>query len=69
MQFVGLFMGEMCLIGLEAPGDYLDKFWSNKRLFLLLERPKSQNAMMSGFLSPGEPLFMDLDIPKILQNI
>ena len=31
--------------------------------------PEPPNTMISGFLSPEEPLFMDLKIPKVLQQI
>ena len=49
------------IIGLEAPGNYLDQRWSNK----ILVRDQNLNiSMISGFVSPGEPLFMDLNIPK-----
>ena len=49
-------------MGLKAPGNYLDQFWSNKMSALLCEGPKPPNAMISGLLSPWEPLFQDLNI-------
>ena len=61
----GLFVWKYVdIIRLKAPGNYSASFWSNKISVLLLERPKSPNSMMSGFLSPGEHLFMDFNIPK-----
>ena len=50
------------------PGDYLDQFWSNKILVLLCEGPKPPNSMIYWFLSPGEPVFMHLDIPKYFKT-
>ena len=53
-------------------GIILINFWSNRFSVLLLERPKTKNSMISGFVSPWEPLiygFIDLNIPKILSNI
>ena len=47
------------IIGLKAPGNYLDQFWPNKVLALLCEETKPNISMISGFLSPGEPLFCD----------
>ena len=47
----------------------MEQFWSNNILVLLCDGPKPNISMISGFLSPGEPLFMDLNIPKILQKI
>ena len=51
-------------MGLKAPGDYLDQFWSNQILALSLEKPKPNIFMIAGFFNPGEPLFIDLNIPK-----
>ena len=51
-------------MGLKAPGNYSDQFWSNNILALLREGPKPNIFMISGFMSPGEPLFMDLDLQK-----
>ena len=42
-------------IGLKAPGSYSGSFWSNKFSTLLLERPKPNIFMISGFLTPGNP--------------
>ena len=56
-------------MGLKAPGKYLDQFWSNKLLVLLLEKLKPNISMISGFLEPWEPLFVDLDILKYHNNI
>ena len=38
---------------------------SNKILVLLCEGPKLNIFMISGFWSPGEPLFMDFNTPEI----
>ena len=61
-------------IGLKAPMNYYDQFRSNQKFdfIFLLERPKPNTSMISGFSNPGEPLFMDLNLPKytnILQEI
>ena len=55
-------------IGLKVLGDYLDQFWYNKMSVLLCEGPKPPNSMISGFVSPGEPLFMDLNISKYFKQ-
>ena len=61
----GHFCGKFVyIIGLKAPGDYSDQFWSIKILVLLCEEPKLPNSMISGVLSPGEPLFVDFILPK-----
>ena len=52
------------IIGLKFPGNELDQFGSNKISVLLSEGPKLQNSMIYGYASPGELLFMDLNIPK-----
>ena len=52
------------MTGLKAPGDYSDQFRSNIFSVLFCEEPKPPSSMISGFLNPGEPVFMDLDIPK-----
>ena len=57
------------MITLKAPRNYSDQFWSNQISVLLLEGPKSPNSMISGFLSPWEPLFIDLDIPKYWKRL
>ena len=54
---------------MKAPGNYLDQLWSNKILVSLWEGPKPPNSKISGFVTPGEPLFMDFNIPKRLQPI
>ena len=65
LLFPGYFYGKYVeIISLKAPGNYLDRFWSNKIAVLLLERPTPNMFMISGFLTPGGPLFMDLDIPN-----
>ena len=43
--------------GLKAPGNYSGPFWSNRLPILLLERPKPNISMISGFLDPVGPLF------------
>ena len=37
------------IIGLKAPWDYSDQFWSHKILVLLCEGLKPPNSMISGF--------------------
>ena len=56
------------VICLKAPGNYSDQFWCNKISILLHEGPKPNISMISGCLSPGEPLFMDLNILKYFTN-
>ena len=56
------------IIGLKAPGISSDQFWFNKILVLLCERPKPTIVMISGCLSPGESLFMDLNIPTYFNH-
>ena len=56
------------IIGLKAPGNCSGSFWSNEISVLLCEGPKPPNSMISNFLSPGEPLFIDLDIPNYLNE-
>ena len=46
-------------IGLKAPRNYFDQFWSNKILVLLCQGPKHNVSMISGFVSRKERLFMD----------
>ena len=53
----------------KAPWNYSHQFWSNMFNVLLLERPRPHSSMISGFLSPGEPLFIDLNIPKYFKDI
>ena len=69
MAFVGSFLWKICLtnIGSKAPGNYLDHFWSNRISVVLWEGPKSQNAMIPGFVSPGNPYFWML-IYQITSN-
>ena len=57
------------ILGLNAPGNYSASCWTNKILVLLCEEPKPNMFMISGYLTPGEPLFMTFNIPKILQRI
>ena len=55
---LGLFMGKLVLIMcLKAPRNYLDQFWSNKILVVLLEVPKPPNSMTSGFVAPGTLIY------------
>ena len=56
------------LIGLKAPGIYLDQFWSNKISVLLCEGAKPQNSMISGFVDPLGALISGLNIQKTLQK-
>ena len=55
-------------MGLKAPGNYLDQFGSNQMPVLLSEKSKPPNSMISGFVDPGEPVFMDFNIPKYLKT-
>ena len=50
------------MIGLKAPGDNSDQFWFNKTSVLFCEGPKPNIFMISGFVRPGGPVFMDLSI-------
>ena len=52
------------IIGSKAPGNYFASFWSDNFPILLCERPKPNISMISGFLDPQDPLFMDLNIPN-----
>ena len=54
-------------MGLKAPGNYLDQFMSNKILVVVLERPKPNMFMISGFLNPGEVIY-GFKYTKILQS-
>ena len=56
------------MIGLKAPGNYSDQFGFNKISILSCEGPKPNISMIDGCLSPGEPLIMDLNIPKYTKN-
>ena len=66
-----VFLWKRCfwIIGLKAPGIYSDQFWSNNISVFLCEGPKLNISIIFGFLSPGEPLFMDFNLPKIRQRI
>ena len=55
-------------MGLKAPGNYLEQFWSNQILASLLERLKPPNSMNSGFLTPGKPLFIDFIISNYFKT-
>ena len=63
-QFHGKFLK---IMGLEAPETYCGPFWFNS-FSILLERPKPNIFMISGFLDPWEALLMDLNIPKYFQR-
>ena len=52
------------ITGLKVPGNYSGPLWSNNFSISFLERQKTQHFMMSGFLDPWEPVFMDLNIPN-----
>ena len=52
------------IIGLQALGIYSASFWSNKISALLCAGPKPNISIISGFLTPRGPLFMDFNIPK-----
>ena len=47
-----------------SKGNYSEQFRSDEISVLLCEGPKPNICMNSGFLSPREPLFMDLNIPE-----
>ena len=53
---------------LKAPENYSASFWSHTISVLLCEGPKPNISMISGFLSRGEPLYMDLNIPKYFKT-
>ena len=53
----------------KAPGNYSASFWAYKFSICLCERPKPNISMISGFLDPWEPLFMDLNILIYFRNI
>ena len=57
------------IIGLKARGNYSHQFWPNRILVLLCEGPEPNISMISGFLGPGESLFINFNIPKILQKM
>ena len=57
------------IIGLKAPGNCSDPFWSNNFPILLLERPKPPNSMVSGFFSPWDPLIYGFEYTNILLEI
>ena len=40
---------------------WINFVWSNNIAVLLCEGPKPPSSMISGFLSPGGPLFMDFN--------
>ena len=57
------------MIGLKAPGNYSDQFWSNKNSVLLLGRQKTPNSMISGFLGLVETLIYGFNVFKYLIDI
>ena len=57
------------IIGLKAPGNYLDQFWFNIIPMLLCEGPKPNMFMISGLLNPREPLFMLFNMPNYFKNL
>ena len=57
------------LIGLKAPDNYSDQFGSNKISVLFCEGPKPNMSILSGFLNPGGPLFMDLHLQNTSKHI
>ena len=59
----------MEIIDLKAPGNSSDQFWFNPFPILWLARQESPISMISGFGDPCEPLFIGLNIPKILSKI
>ena len=52
------------IIGLKALGDYLDQFSSNKVSVLWFGGQKPNIFMISGFVDPWDPLFLDFNIPN-----
>ena len=58
------------ITSLKAPGNYSDQFWSNKILVLLCEGQKPNISMISAFLNPWSPVFMDfINIPNDFKKI
>ena len=51
------------IISLKVTENDLDQFWSNRILFFK-EWTKTKKSMISGFLDPSEPLFMDSTTPN-----
>ena len=47
----------------------MDQLWSVQISVLLCEGPKPANSMISGLLTPGEPLFIAFYYTKLLQII
>ena len=54
------------MIGLKAPGDYSDQFWSNKFTILSLEKPEPNIFMISGFSGPLATRIYGFNMPKYL---
>ena len=58
----------MCLNNrFKSSGDS-DQFRFNKIPILLCDGPKHNISIISGFVNPWSPVFMDLSIPKILRK-
>ena len=69
-HFVGYFDGKyVWIIGFKVPGNYSYQFWFDKISVLLCEGPKPSMSMISGFLNPWNPVFIDLNTLKIFRNI
>ena len=64
-RFYGNFME---IIGLKAPGNYSASFRSNNFRFAYVRDQKTNIVMISGFVDPGQPLFMDLNIPNYFKT-
>ena len=68
LYLLGHFQENVLIISLKAPGNYSASFWCNKISVLSCEGPRAQNSMISGFLDPWEPVFMDVNIPKYFKR-
>ena len=68
--FCVLFLWKTCLNNrFKSPGNQSDQFWSNQISVSLCEEPKPNMSMIPGFLDLWDPLFIDLNIRKILHDI
>ena len=68
-HFGSYFYGKyVSVIGLKAPGNYCDQFWSKKFLVLLCGGSKPNISMISGIFNPWDHSFTDLNIPNYFEN-
>ena len=57
--FCSIFYGQFIeLISLKAPGNYCASIWTNQFLILLLEKPKPDIFMVSGFFGTCRNLYL-----------